>query len=213
MTFGIFEQIERLIEYIPIDSNHHDKDDARFENGITIDSKFYFEDREGVATRLGIIGVSKGKTVVSFRDIIKLLNKFLPDAVVEELVIKEWYVRIQTIGGKSSELPLKSLLFDYCLAALAGDNFDSKLYLLHSLHFMGLRIQLNLILSVIANESSLREDVDVRLLLTLLARITEPNNIDKYFDLRSGGFNRRYDIYLREIQKLSPISAQVVRIP
>ncbi|HKG42584.1 MAG TPA: hypothetical protein VKA98_10630, partial [Nitrososphaeraceae archaeon] len=44
-----------------------------------------------------------------------------------------------------------------------------------------------------------------RQLLTLLAQITEPNNIDIYFDVDSNGFNKRYIIYLNELQKLTPI--------
>jgi hypothetical protein len=55
------------------------------------------------------------------------------------------------------------------------------------------------------NEISLKYDNDVRQLLTFLARITEPNNIDVYFDADGNGFNKRYIIYLNELQKLTPI--------
>src|SRR6188472_566296 len=124
-SFGIFEEIERLIEYIPIESENYTNslstnnnssniDNATLAAGISIDSKFYFNDIDGVATRLGIIEVIRRKnrennsynnnttdgkvdnnnnnyyyaTIVSFRDIIKLFNKFLKDANVEELVTK-----------------------------------------------------------------------------------------------------------------------------
>ena len=79
MTFGIFEEVERLIEYIPIECDTF-QIDGRLAKGTSIDSKFYFEDIDGVATRLGIIevieveaekikGESRFKTLVSFRDI------------------------------------------------------------------------------------------------------------------------------------------------
>jgi hypothetical protein len=50
MTFGIFEEVERLIEYIPIDCNTF-QIDSRLAKGTSIDSKFYFEDVDGTATR------------------------------------------------------------------------------------------------------------------------------------------------------------------
>jgi hypothetical protein len=125
-SFGIFKEIERLIEYIPIESeyyagslnsnnNNSGIDNAKFAKGALIDSKFYFDDIDGVATRLGIIEVVKRRnrktnsdnsifneyvednnyyyyaTVVSFRDIVKLFNKFLKDANIEELVTKQRY--------------------------------------------------------------------------------------------------------------------------
>jgi hypothetical protein len=40
-------------------------------------------------------------------------------------------------------------------------------------------------------------------MLTLLALLSEPNNIDVYFDINNDGFNRRYNTYLKEIGKLS----------
>ncbi|MFY9795521.1 MAG: hypothetical protein WB988_15975 [Candidatus Nitrosopolaris sp.] len=45
MTFGIFEEVERLIEYIPIDGDTL-QIDGRLAKGTSIDSKFYFEDIE-----------------------------------------------------------------------------------------------------------------------------------------------------------------------
>lgn len=118
------QEVERLIEYIPIkfenytnnlrsNNNSSNIDNAKLAAGVSIDSKFYF-DIDGVATRLGIIEVIRRRsrknsnitthtniidnnnnyyyaTIVSFRDIIKLFNKFLKDASVEELVTKQRY--------------------------------------------------------------------------------------------------------------------------
>jgi hypothetical protein len=56
MTFGIFEEVERLIEYIPIDCDTF-QIDGRLAKGTSIDSKFYFEDIDCIATRLGVIEV------------------------------------------------------------------------------------------------------------------------------------------------------------
>ena len=71
-----------------------------------------------------------GRNTVSVRDIIKLLNKFLKDAEIEELL--ESARRYREIQNNVSGLQLKSLLFDFCLSALVGDTFDAKLFLTHS---------------------------------------------------------------------------------
>ena len=65
------------------------------------------------------------------------------------------------------------------------------------------------LLSVIVNETSLKEDKDIIQLLTMLAIITEPNNIDVYFDPNNGGFTRKYGKYLEELQKLTPASRAI----
>lgn len=44
MTSRIFEDIERLVEYIPIDSDGADKSNARFASGVSMDSRFAFQD-------------------------------------------------------------------------------------------------------------------------------------------------------------------------
>jgi hypothetical protein len=113
MTFGIFEEVERLIEYIPIDCDTF-QIDGRLAKGTSIDSKFYFEDIDGIATRLGIIeviqvaekmkGESRFRTLVSFRDIVRLLNKFLKDARIEEVVQMQRYKQLQLIKGFSSSI-------------------------------------------------------------------------------------------------------------
>ena len=218
MTFGIFEEIERLVEYIPLDSDGLDRNNARFAKGVSIDSQFHFHDVDGIAARLGVIDT--WKQTVSFRDIIRLLNKFLANASVEELVVQTRYKQLQNMRASVVGYPLKNLLFDFCLAALEGDFFDAKLYLSHSLHLLGIRSRLSVILSVIINEdqhpphlhppppNSLIQDTDARKLLTLIAMITEPNNIDVYFDANIG-FSSRYSTYLKEIQKLTPIYEEI----
>ena len=114
MTFGVFEEVERLIEYIPIDCDNL-QIDGKIASGISIDSKFYFEDVDGIATRLGIIEVvrseadetnieSKFNTLVSVRDIVRLLNKFLKDARIEEVTLRQRYKQLQSIKGFDSSL-------------------------------------------------------------------------------------------------------------
>ncbi len=143
-----------------------------------------------------------GRNTVSLRDIIKLLNKFLKDASIEELV--ENPRRYRELQKNSSGVPLKNLLFDFCLSALVSDTFNAKLFLTHSLYLTGLRRQLVILLSSIINDSNLVDnDNDVRELLTLLALLSEPNNIDIYFDINNDGFNNRYNTYIKEINKIS----------
>ena len=228
------------MEYIPIESEDHEGDpssidNAKFAKGTSIDSKFYFDDIDGVATRLGIVEVvirmRNGEnynnnnansntidnvednynnyyyaTIVSFRDIIKLFNKFLKDANVEELVTKQRY-RYLTQQIQGFDLSLRGILFDFCLAAMEGDTLNAKLYLRHAFYLLGLHPRLYLLLCVIINES-LAEDKDIRDFLTLLAVITEPNNIDVHFNPKHGGFSKRYDMYLKQLQTLTPIYKQ-----
>lgn len=113
---------------------------------------------------------------------------------------------------KGFDSSLRNLLFDFCLAALDGDNLNAKLYLRHSCYLLGLHRILTLVLSIIVNEPSLKDDKDVRQLLTLLAVMTEPNNIDVYFDPNDSGFTKKYSTYLEELQKLIPDN-QGISIP
>ena len=53
------------------------------------------------------------------------------------------------------------------------------------------------------NEPLSINDRDVRKLLTYLALMSEPNNVDVHFDMDNNGFSNRYSIYLQEIQKVS----------
>jgi hypothetical protein len=198
MSYGVFREIERLIEYIPIEIDTYGI--GKLATNTFIDSRYNFKDIDRIATRLGILEI--GKNTVSVRDIIKLLNKFLKDAEIEELV--ETPRRYREIQNSVSGLPLKNLLFDFCLSALVGDTFDAKLFLTHSLYLTGLHRQLVILLSAIINDSALvKNDNDVRELLTLLALLSEPNNIDVYFNINREGFHTRYNTYLKEIGKLS----------
>ena len=198
MAYGIFREIERLLEYIPIEIDTYGI--GKLAPNTFIDSKYNFKDVDRIATRLGVLEV--GRNTVSLRDIIKLLNKFLKDASIEELV--ENPKRYRDLQKNSSGVPLKNLLFDFCLSALVNDTFNAKLFLTHSLYLTGLRRQFVILLSSIVNDSNLVErDNDVRELLTLLALLSEPNNIDIYFDINNEGFNIRYNTYLKEINKLS----------
>lgn len=200
MSFGIFKEIERLIEYIPIET--HTDGIGKLAENSTIDTKFYFEDIDSVAIRLGIIEL--GKNTISLRDIIKLLNKFLKDASIDELVESpRRYRQIQTSG---SGLPLKNLLFDFSLSILNSDYLDAKLYLTHSYYLLGLRRRLVLLLSVITHEPKYNKDPDIRKLLTYLALLSEPNNIDIHFDKDGDGFSSRYSVFLEELQKVSTVS-------
>ena len=197
MAYGIFREIERLLEYIPIELDTYGI--GKLSPNTFIDSNYNFKDIDRIATRLGVLEVGRNK--VSLRDIIKLLNKFLKDASIEELVENPRYYR--EVQKNNSGVPLKNLLFDFCLSALVNDTFNAKLFLIHSLYLTGLRRQLVILLSSIINDSSLVEkDNDVRELLTLLALLSEPNNIDIYFDINKDGFNIRYNTYLKEINKL-----------
>ena len=203
MSHGIFKEIQRLIEYIPIEVDSSGI--GELAPNTSIDTKYTFTDIDGIATRLGILEV--GSNTVSLRDIIKLLNKFLKDSVIEELV--ENPRRYRELQKNSSGVPLKNLLFDFCLSALVGNTFDAKLFLTHSLHLIGLRRNLVTLLSSIVFEPSIiNNDKDVRRLLTLLAMISEPNNIDVYFDINKDGFNIRYDTYLKEIGMISKDSVR-----
>jgi len=197
MAFGIFKEIERLVEYIPVET--HAEGIGKLIGNTDIDTQFYFEDLDGIAVRLGILEM--GKNTISLRDIVKLLNKFLKDATIDEMVESpRRYRQLQTSG---SGLPLKNLLFDFSLSALVGDYIDAKLYLTHSFYILGLRRRLVLLLSIIVNEHEHINDRDVRKLLTYLALISEPNNVDVHFDMNNNGFSSRYSIYLQELQKVS----------
>ena len=183
-----------MVEYIPISGGI--PSNGKFMDGTTIDSQFYFENIDYVA---------------SFRDIVRIINrKILKVVPWENVIVERRYKQLREIG---CSYPVEYLLFDFCLAALEGDYVDAKLYLAHSFHILGLHRSFNLLLSVIVNElSSLREDRNVRELLTSIALITEPYNIDIYFDPNGDVFNKRYSIYLQELQKLAPVYSKQVKV-
>ena len=108
MSFGIFKEIERLVEYIPIEAKAEGL--GKLEGITNIDTQFHFKDVDGIAVRLGVI---VGKNTISVLDIVKLLNKFLKDAKIDEIV--ESPRRYKQIQANSSGIPLKNLLFDSSL--------------------------------------------------------------------------------------------------
>jgi hypothetical protein len=143
---------------------------------------------------------NKNRATISFRDIVRLLIKFLKGADIKEAKI--------ALGGRLEELrkigityPAQYLLFDFCLAALEGDHLDAKLYLAHGFEILGLSSQFNLLLSAIVS-TPLTEDGEVRELLTLLAIICQPADITAYLELYGEDFENRYMIFQNESMKI-----------
>lgn len=121
---------------------------------------------------------NKKRDTISFRDLVRLLIKFLKGADLKESKIAP--------GGRLNELrkigityPAHYLLFDFCLAASEGDHLDTRLYLAHGFQILGLSQKLNLLLSAIVYTQLTDED-EVRELLTLLAVISQPVDAKVY---------------------------------
>ena len=179
-----FEEILKLVEYIPITGNL--PSNGKFAENITVDSMFYFES----IRRTG-----------SFRDIVRVINMELAKIVIQQnrlqrekekatfLDVEQRYKQLHEIG---CSYPIEYLLFDFCLAALEEDLLDAALYLAHSFHILGISKSFNLLLSVIINEK-LVYDRDVRRLIILLARVIEPRNAESYIDTYGSRFRRRYE--------------------
>lgn len=204
VSYGIFKEIERLVEYIPVEITADGI--GKLDGKTDVDTQFYFEDMDRIAVRLGVLEL--GKKTISLREIVKLLNKFLKDARIEEFV--ESPRKYKSLLKDGSGLPLKNLLFEFCLSALNGDSFDAKIYLTHSYHILGLRRRLVLLLSLIVNEyENIKYDPEFRKLLAQFAIISEPNNIDIHFNIYENGFTKRYGTYLDELQKLSHINTRI----
>jgi hypothetical protein len=195
--------ILRLVEVIPIDNGGLKKSiNAKIplrENDSNIDEKT-------LRILLGQIHKSAGKERntkrdrISFRDIVRLLIKFLKGADLKESKI--------ALGGRLEELrkigityPAQYLLFDFCLAALEGDHLDAKLYLAHGFQILGLSQRFNLLLSAIVY-TPLTDDEEVRELLTLLAVISQPADAKVYLELYGEDFRRRYEIFQNELIKV-----------
>ena len=181
-----FEEILKLVEYIPITGNL--PSNGRFAKNITVDFMFYFES----IRRTG-----------SFRDIVRVINVELAKIVIQQnrlqrekekatfLDVEQRYKQLHEIG---CSYPIEYLLFDFCLAALEEDFLDAALYLAHSFHILGISKSFNLLLSVIINEK-LVYDRDARRLIILLARVIEPRNAESYIDTYGSRFRRRYELY------------------
>lgn len=194
--------ILRLVEIIPIDNGKLKK---------SINAKIPFKDFENNVDEKTLMvlfgqeeatadGKSKKKETISFRDIVRLLIKFLKGSDIKESKI--------ALGGRLEELrkigityPAQYLLFDFCLAALEGDHLDAKLYLAHGFQILGLSQRFNLLLSAIVY-TPLTDDWEVRELLTLLAVISQPADAKVYLDLYGEEFRKRYEIFQNELIKI-----------
>ena len=60
-----------------------------------------------------------------------------------------------------------------------------------------------MLLSVLIDEPQNLRHTEVRKLLTYLALMSEPNNVDVHFDMDNDGFSPRYSIYLHDLQKIA----------
>ena len=181
-----FKEILKLVEYIPITGSL--PSNGRFAKNTMIDSMFYFETLQ-----------RKG----SFRDIVRVINMELAKVAGQQnrlqrekqnstfFDIEQRYKQLREIG---CSYPIEYLLLDFCLAALDEDYLDAALYLAHSFHILDLSKSFNLLLSVIVNEK-LMYDRDVKRLIILLARATEPRNAESYIDTYDTRFRSRYDMY------------------
>ena len=194
--------ILRLVEIIPIDNGKLKK---------SINAKIPFKDLENNVDQKTLIvlfgqeeatadGKNKKKETISFRDVVRLLIKFLKGSDIKESKI--------ALGGRLEELrkigityPAQYLLFDFCLAALEGDHLDAKPYLAHGFQILGLSQRFSLFLSAVVY-TPLTEDEEVRELLTLLAVISQPADAKVYLELYGEDFKKRYDIFQNELMKI-----------
>jgi hypothetical protein len=184
--------IKGLVEYLPIECDRFGN--AFLPKHLSLDSTFTFHDVDNIRS---ILGFEKSSENISLRDIIIMLNR----AIVMNPSFSDIASRPQSISTNSvlaTELYLRNLLFDFCLAILAGDIFDGKLYLAHVMNCLGIDRRLVLLLSTIVTEPILK-DCDVQSLLINFAKICEPANVNRYFD-ESNGFHSRYCAYLEHIK-------------
>ncbi len=195
--------ILRLVEVFPIDNGELKKS---INAKIPIRESESNIDEKTLEILLGQKQTSSGKEKgakrdrISFRDIVRLLIKFLKGADLKESKI--------ALGGRLEELrkigityPAQYLLFDFCLAALEGDHLDAKLYLAHGFQILGLSQRFNLLLSAIVY-TPLTDDEEVRELLTLLAVISQPADAKVYLELYGEDFRKRYEIFQNELIKI-----------
>ncbi len=195
--------ILRLVEVFPIDNGELKKS---INAKIPIRESESNIDEKTLEILLGQKQTSSGKEKgakrdrISFRDIVRLLIKFLKGADLKESKI--------ALGGRLEELrkigityPAQYLLFDFCLAALEGDHLDAKLYLAHGFQILGLSQRFNLLLSAIVY-TPLTDDEEVRELLTLLAVISQPADAKVYLELYGEDFGKRYEIFQNELIKI-----------
>jgi hypothetical protein len=190
-----FGEISKLVEYIPISADF--PSNGRFIEGTTIDSEIHLRKSSKIMLKEMGLQMKSSQGTISFRDILKLLNNHLRYASWQELVTEQRHNQLKEIG---CSYPITYLLFDFCLTALEGDYVDSRLFLSHAFHILGLNKSFSLLLSVIVNEK-LVKDLDVRKLLTSLAKLTEPRNAELYLDTFGERFRNRYSIYQEEMKR------------
>jgi hypothetical protein len=203
MTQLTFEDIARMIEYIPITGTLPSS--GRLIEGETMDSNFLIKEVDSFASKLGL----PRKGSISLRDIVRVFSLYLKDTNWEVLVNKQRYSQLGEIG---CTYPAQYLLFDFCLAALDEDYLNARLYLAHSFHVLGLHKPLNLLLSVVVNEEEqqLLKDKDVREFLALLAKAAEPRNASTYINTYGNEFSRRYRVYIEELNKFQSQKKQKI---
>ena len=114
-----FEEILKLIEYIPITVSF--PSNGRFAKNITIDSMFYFESLQ----RNG-----------NFRDIVRIINTELDKIGSQQnrlqrekqkttfLDVEQRYKQLHEIG---CSYPIEYLLFDFCLSVLEEHFHDPSI--------------------------------------------------------------------------------------
>jgi hypothetical protein len=190
----IFEEIAKLIEYIPLEVTI--PIDARFSPKVTLDSRFNISN---VNLHKNIFPqASSNQISISFRDIVRIFTAYFKSGYKIELIFQ----RYQQLTELGCSYPVEYLLFDYTLASLEGDYLDAKLHLAHSHHILGFRNSFNLVLSVLVNEF-LTQLKDIREFLLVLAKATEPKNARSYIHSFGNHYAERYKIYLSGISRLN----------
>ena len=193
-----------LIEIIPIDNGKLKKSiNAKIplkDNENNIDEKtlmLIFGQEEAIAHYK-----NKKRDTISFRDLVRLLIKFLKGADLKESKIAHGGGRLNELRKIGITYPAKYLLFDFWLAASEGDQVDARLYLAHGFQILGLSQKLNLLLSAIVY-TQLTDDEEVRELLTLLAVISQPVDAKVYLEIYGEDCKKRYDIVQNELTRIN----------
>jgi hypothetical protein len=191
---NIFEEIARLIEYIPLDATL--PSDARFPSGVTLDSRFKISN---IDLHKNIFPTATANQIwISFRDIVRIFSAYFKSGFRMELIFQR-YRQLTELG---CSYPVEYLLFDYALASLEGDYLDAKLHLAHSYHILGFRSSFNVILSVLVNDF-LTQIEDIRVFLLVLAKAVEPRNARSYIHSFGNQYAERYETYLAGLRGLN----------
>jgi hypothetical protein len=191
---NIFEEIARLIEYVPLDTTL--PSDARFSPGVTLDSRFKILD---INLHKNIFPTGSSNQIwISFRDIVRIFSAYFKSGFRMESIFHR-YSQLTELG---CSYPLEYLLFDYALASLEGDYLDAKLHLSHSYHILGFRSSFNVALSVLVNDF-LTQIKDVRIFLLVLAKAVEPRNARSYIHSFGDHYAERYETYLSGLSELN----------